>query len=291
MSRHIGFAETSRARNLYLQPDGSQELDESNVPTKHNRGAFPMTDRRFNASDPQSSAVLLGRETGNAMWSPELSALNTYPTQNMGVAYRERDALKTHYGNRWVEGAVTREEESRLYFKRKRAIEKAYTRRLIELDSHWRGILGVLPDDMTKWAEDQLTDLRTDRRQGRISSADFQSRAANITASAKAAIDKIDQKKLETYKSEKRAMKENGRAELAQIRNLYDQAVTANALPVALRKPPPAIPPFSNRLRNSLAKAAVAAAAAAPAATAAKGGRSRRQSRHRRRQQTRRQRR
>lgn len=285
MSRHIGFAETSRARNVYLQPNGSQELDEYNVPTKHNRGAVAMTNPAFNASDPQSSAVRLGRATGNAMWSPELSALNTYPTQNMGVAARDRAAMKEHYGNRWVNGTITRDEESERYFQRKRAIEGIYRTRLAECHAKWRASIGLLPADLVKEASQKITDIRMARRQNRMSMENFRAQVAEVTAARNAAIAKIDPKKLDAYESELESIQDDERAELAEIRREYDRAISANLLPVALRRPPAQAAPFENRLRNSLGRAAAASA------SGAKGGRSRRQSRQTRRRQTRRQRR
>ena len=282
MSRHIGFAETSRARNVYLQPNGSQELDEYNVPTKQNRGAVGMMDPRFDASDPQSSAVRLGRATGNAMWSPELSALNTYPTQNMGVAAQERDAMKEHYGNRWVNATITRHEESDLYFRRKRAIEGIYKTRISECHAKWRAEIGALPEDLAKETSQKIIALRMARRKNSISMENLRSQTAELIAARDAAIAKINPKKLDAYESELESIQDDERAELAEIRREYDRAISANLLPVALRRPREQAVPFQNRLAQSLAKGA--------AASGAKGGRTRRQSR-RSRQQTRRQRR
>jgi len=196
MSKHLTFKPESSARNVWVNENGSEELDEYTVPTKQNRGSYAMSHPQFNASDPQSSAVRLGRSVNEYMWNPEYSAANTYTREESeSSAKHNRHNMKTKYGDSWVNATIRREEAEEKFDLNKGRAKQNRNATLKNINRRYREQLGRLPKNIAFNAATASRSLRTMR----LSRANFTRRLANIKASRNAALAQIPREELAAY--------------------------------------------------------------------------------------------
>jgi hypothetical protein len=179
MPKHLTFSPESAARNVWLMEDKSVELNEYAVPTKNNTGAYPMTNSRFNSSKPQSSAVRLSRATGNRMWSPELSALQTYNTNESDANARQNEVdMRNTYGNGWVNAMLRRQEAEDAYQKVAANAQAKGKDVMNKIYRTYRAKWGRLPVDIEANAAKAMSALR----KMNINRPTFTRRATRINA-------------------------------------------------------------------------------------------------------------
>jgi len=197
--KHLTFSAESAARNVWLNTNGSVELDEYAVPTKQNRGAYAMTHRLFNASDPQSSAVRLGRAINDHMWDPEHSAARTYEGEESEANARMNETeMRTLYGDGWVNAIIRRDDAEATYREVAAAAKQAGQLELRELDRKYRAQWGRLPKNIKAYVNIETRKLRTLN----ITRNNHIKRRTAIHAARNAAMAKIPSEELATYEGE-----------------------------------------------------------------------------------------
>ena len=209
MSKHLTFSNQSKARNVWLAENGSQELNEYTVPTKENRNAYPMTHKRFNASGPQSSAVRLGRATKDRMWNPEHSAATTYTLANdHDEAARENvGRMRILYGNNWVNATVRRNESDALYNRTVQAADMEYKATIADIQQRYTELWGVLPETITLKRNANIKALKEKKKNGTLKNSNYQKQRSRIEREANKAIDRLSGRDLRMYDTEMRDAK------------------------------------------------------------------------------------
>lgn len=159
--KSVGFAGKSKARDIHIGSTVDENvIDEYNVPTKRNRGAYTMHNRRFNARDPQSSLVRLQRETETYGWKPELSYANTHTrTESVDNARRNLAYMKEEYGDDYVGAYDRREEATATWNKRILELKEKYERLMREKLNAYKHVYDITPHELNQRESYQLGQL------------------------------------------------------------------------------------------------------------------------------------
>jgi len=180
--RSVSINPRTLARSILYNDSGLKEIKDYMVSTKGDRGAYPMTNRRFTGSLASSSLTRA------------LSYRNTYRSATQNETRRARKNvhnMKMAFGNKYADALVALDEARADYEPMLLAAQRAYSDGLRSIEQKSRHMFGSKVLELKNACRQHLYDLEKTLTKGLINGSDYTAKKAAIQRISEKAISDV----------------------------------------------------------------------------------------------------